>query len=530
MSGLPPDPVAAKAEAKAAAKAARQQAVAELQKQAQVRAELRQQLLEGPRQDIRHSLPGMGVSLLVHLAFLVVLGFTVYHVDRPQVADEPVDLWLGPSAPLGTADSDIPVEVKLPSIAEEMRAAARLAAANKTVAAPDENAKPTVSPVSVTGALGGRGHGGRGNANGTGTGEGTNTTGTEGPRDPAREALERALAWIVRQQQPDGHWSMTGPYTEGAQSREADTNTGATALALLALLGDGNSPTAGKHQKAVDKGVRWLIGQQQPSGDLFDGHEQGRSAHFYAHSQATIVLCEALALSGDESIRPAAEKAAAFLVAAQNPRLGGWKYRPLGADGIGDLSVTGWALMALHSARIAKIDVPPETFLLASSFLDSAQVDAADASRYRYRPDEPSQKEQLWSMSAEGLLCRQWLGWPRKYPAFAKGQEFLTSEVNTPIWEEGQRNVYAWYYTAQTLHNLGGDPWKNWFAHTQGLLLKHQASGGGKTGGSWHPTRPQGAFLEWSEGAGRLYFTVLCVLILETPHRHAPVYPEPPTP
>ena len=524
MTGQPPDSDASKAVAKASAKSARQQAVEELRKQAATRAELRQQLLDGPRQDIRHSLPGLGVSLLAHLVILVILGFTVYHVDRPQ-AEVPVDLWLGPSAPLGTADSDIPIEVKLPSIADEMRAAARLAAASQPVAAPDENARPTVSPVSVTGALGGRGNGGRGNVLGTGDNVGTNTTGVEGPRDPAREALERALTWIVRQQQPDGHWSMTGPYPEGAQSREADTDTGATALALLALLGDGHSPIVGKHQTAVDKGVRWLIGQQQPSGDLFDGHEQGRSAHFYAHSQATMALCEALALSGDESIRPAAEKAAAFLVAAQNPRLGGWKYRPLGAEGIGDLSVTGWALMALHTARIAQIDVPPETFLLASSFLDSAQVDAADASRYRYRPDEPSQKEQLWSMSAEGLLCRQWLGWPRKYPAFAKGQEFLTSEVNTPVWEEGQRNVYAWYYTAQTLHNLGGDPWKTWFAHTQGLLLKHQA-GAGKTGGSWHPTKPKGAFLEWSEGAGRLYFTVLCVLILETPNRHVPVYGE----
>ena len=530
MSSLPPDPGASKAAAKAAAKAARQQAIEELRKQAEVRAELRQQLLDGPRQDIRHSLPGLGISLLVHLVVIVVLGFTVLRIDRPP-AVEVVDAWLGPESAVVSTDSAPPVDVELPSIADEMRAAARAAAKNQVVAAPDENAKPMVSPVSVEGALGGRGTGGGTlNGNGQGTGPAATSPNGGGPRDPARDGLDRALSWIVRQQQPDGHWSMTGPYSEGAQSREADTDTGATALSLLALLGDGHTPNAGKHQLAVDKGVRWLIGHQKPSGDLFDSDEQGRSAHFYAHAQGTIALCEALALSGDESIRPAAEKAAAFLVAAQNPRLGGWKYRPLGAEGIGDLSVTGWALMALHTARMAKIDIPPETFLLASSFLDSAQVDAADASRYRYRPDEPAQNEQLWSMSAEGLLCRQWLGWPRKYPAFAKGQEFLTSEVNTPIWAEGQRNVYAWYYTAQTLHNLGGDPWKTWFTDTQSLILKHQAAGGGKTGGSWHPTKPRGAFLEWSEGAGRLYFTVMCVLILETPERHAPVYPEPPPP
>ncbi len=528
MSGPPRDLGRSPAAAKAAAKEARDKAETRLRKQAELRAELRHQLLDGPRHDIRHSIPGLGISFLVHLALIVVLGFTVFQADRPA-AVAPVDAWLGPESVATSTDSAPDVAVELPSIADEMRAAARQSAMNKVDTAPDRNTKPLVNPVNIEGALNGRGAGGGTlNGNGRGTGAAATSPHGVGPRDPARDGLDRALAWIVRQQRPDGRWKMTGPYPDGAESLEADTDTGATALALLALLGDGNSPSTGKYPKQVASGVQWLISQQKPSGDLFDSDEQGRSAHFYAHSQATIALCEALVLSGDETLRPAAEKAVQFLVRAQNPRLGGWKYRPLDGDGIGDLSVTGWALMAMHTARMARIDVPPETFLLASSFLDSTQVDVADASRYRYRPDEPSQSAQLWSMSAEALLCRQWLGWPREYEAFAKGQAFLTSEVNTPVWEEGQRNVYAWYYTAQTLHNLGGETWKTWFARTQGLLLQHQASGAGKTGGSWHPTHPKGAFLEWSEGAGRLYFTVMCVLILETPERHAPVYGEPP--
>ncbi len=158
---------------------------------------------------------------------------------------------------------------------------------------------------------------------------------------------------------------------------------------MLALLGDGNTPTQGTHKKAVALGIEWLIGQQKRNGDLFDSEEEGRTAHFYAHAQGTIALCEALALAEargepvSSTLRSAAEKAVKFLIDAQNPRLGGWKYRPLDVDGIGDLSVTGWALMALHSARMAKIDVPQETFLLASAFLDSTQVDIADGSRYR---------------------------------------------------------------------------------------------------------------------------------------------------
>lgn len=482
-------------------------------------AKLHERLVARFRRDFRASLPGLIVSLLAHVGLAVVLALVAFSVQRDQVVD-PIELGWATTAAKSTGEDAPPVVVESVSLQDQMRAAARETVKN-TVSGSDPNAKPVVEPVDVSRSL-------------------TQRLGQQAAGAPdgefnqnARQALDRALLWIVRQQQPDGRWKMTGPYSEGAESREADTDSGATALALLALLGDGNTPTQGTHKKAVALGIEWLIGQQKRNGDLFDSEEEGRTAHFYAHAQGTIALCEALALveaRGEpvsSTLRSAAEKAVKFLIDAQNPRLGGWKYRPLDVDGIGDLSVTGWALMALHSARMAKIDVPQETFLLASAFLDSTQVDIADGSRYRYRPDEPSQNEQLWSMSAEGLLCRQWLGWPRTLEAFEQGQKLLTSEVRRPVWEEGQRNVYAWYYTAQTLHNLGGQPWETWFAQVQGLLLRHQASGSGKTGGSWHPTKPKGAFLEWSEGAGRLYFTVMCVLILETPFRHAPIY-EPP--
>jgi hypothetical protein len=479
-------------------------------------SKLHERLVARFRRDFRASLPGLGVSLLIHVGAAIVFALIALSVHRDQVVN-PIELGWAATAAKNEGENAPPVVVNAPSLQDQMRAAARESVRN-TVAGTDPNAKPAVQPVDVSRSL-------------------TQRPGKQAAGAPdgefnedARQAIDRALAWIVRQQLPDGRWKMTGPYSEGAESREADTDSGATALALLALLGDGNTPTQGTHQKSVARGIEWLIGQQKKDGDLFDAEELGRTAHFYAHAQGTIVLCEALALAEANgqlpasSLKTAAEKAVKFLVNAQNPRLGGWKYRALDGDGIGDVSVTGWALMALHSARMAKIDVPQEAFLLASAFLDSAQVDVADGSRYRYRPDEPAQNAQLWSMSAEGLLCRQWLGWPRTLEAFEKGQQFLTSEVNRPVWEEGQRNVYAWYYTAQALHNLGGKPWETWFAQTQGLLIRYQASGAGKTGGSWHPTKPKGAFLEWSEGAGRLYFTVMCVLILETPYRHAPIY------
>ena len=153
------------------------------------------------------------------------------------------------------------------------------------------------------------------------------------------------------------------------------------------MLGDGHTHQSGPYQKQVQKGIDWLVKQQKGNGDLFDIFEEGREPHFYAHSQATIVLCETIALTGDDFYRGPAENAVKFLINSQNPELGGWKYRPLNERGIGDLSVTGWVLMALHSARMAGIEIPFQTFLLAERFLDSVQENPVNASFYKYRPD-----------------------------------------------------------------------------------------------------------------------------------------------
>lgn len=490
--------------------------------------------------------PGLLASIGIHLFVAATLGVVVYTIAPPP-AQPPVELdWFpavteeegaGGGAPQTVRINSLPGPMADPDAATRMALPAAPTTPVPTAPVPDPAAEAVaatpvgVKPVDVSGALRNRGGGGgsgrgagTGVGDGTGTGSGNSGTGAGGAGKgvDTLKAIERSLAWVVKQQQKDGRWSLTGPYDDGGTIQ---TDTGATGLALLALVGDGNTHQAGPHKESVRRGIDWLKGMQRPTGDLFDVAEQGKEAHYYSHAQATIALCEVLALTNDEALRPTATRAVEFLVRSQNPKLGGWKYRPLAEDGIGDLSVTGWALMALHTARMARVEVPAETYLVASTFLDSVQLAPDDASRYRYRPDEPASSEQDMSMTAEGLLCRQWLGWPRSYPPLLKGTEFLMSERNAPLWAEGRRNVYAWYYTSQTLHNMGGDQWERWFNSVAPLIVRSQISSG-KNGGSWSPNRPRGAFLEWSHGAGRLYFTVMCTLILETPYRHVPIYGE----
>src|SRR5690606_21497114 len=137
-----------------------------------------------------------------------------------------------------------------------------------------------------------------------------------------------------------GRWELHQGYDDPGRPN-LRTDTGATSLALLAFLGAGHAhKSGGRFQATVQKGLDWLRRTQQSDGNLHDWVELGRQTAFYAHAQGTIALCEAYALTKDETLRGPAERALAFIASSQH-ELGGWKYQP-GAEG--DLSVTGWQI------------------------------------------------------------------------------------------------------------------------------------------------------------------------------------------
>src|SRR5690606_39003438 len=98
---------------------------------------------------------------------------------------------------------------------------------------------------------------------------------------------------------------------------------------------------------------------------------------------------------------------------------GGWRYRPKEA---GDTSVTGWYVLALQSGLAAGLTVDQSALYKVRDFLDTVQHDQGAA--YGYQPYSPPTAP----MTAEGLLCRQYLGWPRDEPALARGVTLLIEE------------------------------------------------------------------------------------------------------
>jgi len=328
-------------------------------------------------------------------------------------------------------------------------------------------------------------------------------------------AVSRGLRWLASVQNANGSWSLAD------YKRDRDSNRGdmaATALALLPFLGAGQTHEYGLYKNHVAAGLKWLIDHQKANGELMYGINT--NAAIYAHGQASIVLVEALAMTGDERFREPAQKAIDYIQAFQHKH-GGWRYR---AQESGDTSVLGWQLMALQSARGSNtgLRVDQATLKLADQYLDMASrpyqssryKTAPTGTLYRYQPRERKPKE---AMTAEGLLCRMYLGWKRDDARLLYGVNWLIDHA-LPDGRDRTHNLYYYYYATQVMHHFGGRHWETWNNHLRDLLVVKQQRKG-KYSGSWNPKE-----FEYGDSGGRIYVTALAICTLEVYYRHLPLF------
>ena len=313
------------------------------------------------------------------------------------------------------------------------------------------------------------------------------------------EAVKTGLEWLKRNQLKDGSWSLTGPYSEGGG---IEHKVSATAMALLAFQGAGHTHKSGDFQREVSRGWDYLLKLQTPDG--FFETESAAHHRLYAQAQATIALCEIFGMTKDDKFRLPAQKAIDFVHKAQAPE-GGWRYEPK-IDS--DTSVTGWYVMALQSAMMAGIEVQSPSLDKINQFLDKVALE--DGSRYCYKPG----MEATLTMTAEGLLCRQYLGWKHSDPRLKAGIDYLNAN---PI-NYNDQNVYYWYYATQAAHHMDGDEWNQWNAVMRQAIPTAQTKTGAERG-SWSPSGDR-----WGAHGGRLYVTCLSIYMLEVYYRHLPIY------
>jgi len=328
--------------------------------------------------------------------------------------------------------------------------------------------------------------------------------GTQGTED----AVEAGLKWLERNQRSDGSWSLVGPYSDGGVT---ENKPAATAMAMLAFMGAGNTHQSGTYKVNVLKGLNAIRRFQDQDG--FFAEQSAGNQRTYAQAQCTIAVCELYGMTGDAELKEMAQSAVRYCEKAQG-KAGGWRYQP--REG-GDTSVTGWYVMALISARMAGLDVDSEVLEKVNGFLDTVQrygrstAINPEGERYAYQ----SFGIAIPSMTAEGMLCRVYLGWSTKDQRIERGAEFLNSQpIST---DKGRISYYYWYYATTALHHLGGSHWKTW-NQTMKVVLPEMQLRSGKERGSWPPGGDP-----HEGGGGRLYATCFAIYCLESYYRHLPL-------
>ena len=316
-------------------------------------------------------------------------------------------------------------------------------------------------------------------------------------------AVAAALKYLASSQGVDGAWDpiSTGggkeraPLGENRGGAGRRSETAITGMALLAMVGAGNTHQRGEYADEVYQGLAYLIKTQRRDGSL--SGKASVYASTYCHGIAALAMCEAAAITKDPSALTAAQRAVQFTNRMQHPSTGGWRYTP---GDPGDLSQLGWQAMVLDAGHRANIRVDQRSVSKMQRFLRTVRAGKAGGLA-SYRPREAPSR----TMTAEALATRLLVGDMVPQAEIDEAERYMLQQLPGA----GQDNYYYWYYATLALHQLQDDAWDTWNEALQRRLLITQ-----NADGSW-PTSTT-----WGGYGGKVYTTSMAALCLETYYRH----------
>ena len=334
-------------------------------------------------------------------------------------------------------------------------------------------------------------------------------------------SVDRGLHWLSLRQAEDGSF----PSDEIAQPA-------VTSLAIMAFLSRGHLPDQGPYGETISRGIDFVLSTQRRRGYFSlapvippANHLTPSQTVVYNHSIAGLMLGEVYGMcSGERSqrIEKAIHRALIYHREVQSRTkskesdFGGWRYGyPESPEAASDMSVTGWALMFLRSARNAEFNVPKQYFDEGLNFVELCfEPDASQHEKgvFRYRPHASQSKPQITLANTASATLTLILGGRHNHIGVKTSVKWFRSRNYPRPWEN---NYYylASYYSSQAMAQVGGDSWDQLFPQIAAGLLEEQTDAG-----NW----PAGGSSE--KRYGPAYSTSLAVLALTPAYGLLPIY------
>lgn len=361
------------------------------------------------------------------------------------------------------------------------------------------------------------------------------------------KAVQRGLEYLARHQDVDGAWDAARfkdrcdrvpACSVSTGARVQEDNVSRTALSILAFLGAGYTPEAGKYKTALRRGLEYLMARQQACGDYLTNDLIGG----YNRPLALQAYAEACAVTHDPRYLPFVQRAADFLAQIQNS-IGGWRYR-VDVE-TSDSSVAAWMLFAMKAAEKAGAHVRPVVFEGTrvlfrrysvrvpqngprEDFVDidpSYGFEVGKDAKYEFSTGYQDRAyAPTHATTALGLMSHVLMGYRRSHPFCIGSANFILAKQLPEVPKEGNWDklnikqeypMYFMYYGTLSMHQMGGRYFRTWNDRIRTILPATQIQTGCARG-SWKGTAYDGFF-------GSLYTAAVGVLTLETYYRYLPV-------
>ncbi|MBC8351692.1 MAG: terpene cyclase/mutase family protein [Planctomycetes bacterium] len=336
-------------------------------------------------------------------------------------------------------------------------------------------------------------------------------------------SVDAGLRWLASQQGPDGRFPS-----------EPVAQPAITSFAVMAFLSRGHVPDHGRYGKQISKAIDFVLATQKRRGyfcllPLTPGGgnpNTGQTVH-YNHAIAGLMLGEVYGMTTGARSRKIEEALATALLYARevqtrtkvHPSLhGGFRYGyPDSPTASSDMSVTGWSLMFLRSARNAEFQVSKDYFDEGLDFVERCFVtdpDRREKGVFSYVPTNSpgGERPNVTLANTASAMLTLILGGRHDTDMIRAGTAWFESRDYPRPWQNGFFYL-ASYYSSQAIAQVGGDTWKQIYPQIARNMIEEQSDDG-----SW----PLGTGHERNYGA--TYTTSLAILALTPAYQLLPIY------